>query len=112
MGTCPSGTQPVYRLFNNRPDANHRYTIDKAVRDQMVRRGGSRKAMGQMRWLCVPHNVAASGSSALRVREARSIHRRNPGRFEAASPPRTVSGIVCASRIKPRWGALRHPYQT
>ena len=39
MGTCPSGMQPVYRLFNNRPDANHRYTIDKAVRDQMVAQG-------------------------------------------------------------------------
>jgi len=39
VGTCPSGTQPVYRLFNNRPDANHRYTIDKAVRDQMVAQG-------------------------------------------------------------------------
>jgi hypothetical protein len=38
-GTCPSGTQPVYRLFNNRPDANHRYTIDRTVRDQMVTQG-------------------------------------------------------------------------
>ncbi|MFO1310938.1 MAG: choice-of-anchor D domain-containing protein [Burkholderiales bacterium] len=38
-GTCPGGTQPVYRLFNNRPDANHRYTIDRAVRDQMVAQG-------------------------------------------------------------------------
>ena len=38
-GTCPGGTQPVYRLFNNRTDANHRYTIDRAVRDQMVSQG-------------------------------------------------------------------------
>jgi len=38
-GTCPNATQPVYRLFNNRPDANHRYTIDRAVRDQMVAQG-------------------------------------------------------------------------
>jgi hypothetical protein len=38
-GTCPANTQPVYRLFNNRPDANHRYTIDRAVRDQMVSQG-------------------------------------------------------------------------
>jgi hypothetical protein len=38
-GVCPGGTQPVYRLFNNRPDANHRYTIDRAVRDQMVSQG-------------------------------------------------------------------------
>ena len=37
--TCPAGTQPIYRVFNNRPDANHRYTIDRAVRDQMVAQG-------------------------------------------------------------------------
>jgi hypothetical protein len=38
-GTCPSGTQPVFRLFNNRADANHRYTIDPAVRDAMIAKG-------------------------------------------------------------------------
>ena len=46
-GTCPAGTQPIYRVFNNRPDANHRYTIDRAVRDQMVAQGldrGRRRA--------------------------------------------------------------------
>lgn len=35
-GVCPAGTIPVYRVFSNRPDANHRYMIDKAIRDQMV----------------------------------------------------------------------------
>src|SRR5262249_21033564 len=34
-GSCASGTQPVYRLFNGRRDANHRYSIDRSVRDQM-----------------------------------------------------------------------------
>ncbi len=38
-GVCPAGTQPVYRLFNNRPDANHRYTTDRALRDAMVAKG-------------------------------------------------------------------------
>jgi hypothetical protein len=38
-GNCPSGTQPIYRVFNNRQDANHRYTIDRAVRDDMVAKG-------------------------------------------------------------------------
>jgi hypothetical protein len=38
-GTCPAGTIPVYRVFDNRVDANHRYTIDRAVRDMMVARG-------------------------------------------------------------------------
>lgn len=36
LGVGPSGTIPVYRVFSNRADANHRYMIDRAVRDQMV----------------------------------------------------------------------------
>lgn len=38
-GACPSGTTNVYRVFSNRPDANHRYMTDKATRDQMVAKG-------------------------------------------------------------------------
>jgi hypothetical protein len=38
-GTCPAGTIPVYRVFDNRVDANHRYTVDRATRDAMVMRG-------------------------------------------------------------------------
>jgi hypothetical protein len=39
-GVCPAGTAPVYRVFDNRAaDANHRYTTDRAVRDQMASMG-------------------------------------------------------------------------
>jgi len=38
-GTCPAGTTPIYRVFSNRADANHRYMTDRAVRDQMVAKG-------------------------------------------------------------------------
>jgi len=38
-GACPAGTLPVYRVFSARPDANHRYMTDPAVRDAMVGRG-------------------------------------------------------------------------
>ena len=38
-GVCPAGTTPVYRVFSNRPDANHRYMTDRAVRTQMVSTG-------------------------------------------------------------------------
>lgn len=36
LGICPAGTIGVYRVFSNRPDANHRYMIDRSIRDQMV----------------------------------------------------------------------------
>jgi hypothetical protein len=35
-GNCATGTIPVYRVFSNRADANHRYMVDRAIRDQMV----------------------------------------------------------------------------
>jgi serine protease len=37
-GRCPTGTLPVYRFFNNRNDANHRYTVDLSVRRAMLNR--------------------------------------------------------------------------
>ncbi len=39
LGNCATGQVPVYRVFSNRADANHRYTTDRAVRDQMVGKG-------------------------------------------------------------------------
>jgi serine protease len=39
VGNCAVGTVPVYRVFSNRVDANHRYTTDRAVRDAMVAKG-------------------------------------------------------------------------
>jgi serine protease len=38
-GACPAGTIPVYRLWDNRADTNHRYTTSAAIRDQMLARG-------------------------------------------------------------------------
>lgn len=38
-GVCPARTTNIYRVFSNRPDANHRYMTDKTVRDQMVAKG-------------------------------------------------------------------------
>ena len=38
-GACPSGTIPVYRVWDNRVDSNHRYTVDKQLRAQMVKQG-------------------------------------------------------------------------
>jgi len=38
-GACPAGSTPIYRLYDNRADVNHRYTTDRFVRDQMVANG-------------------------------------------------------------------------
>ena len=38
-GACPPGTAPVYRLWNQRADSNHRYTTDAAVKAQMTAQG-------------------------------------------------------------------------
>ena len=38
-GACAAGSQPVYRLYNNRPDTNHRYTTDITVKNLMISKG-------------------------------------------------------------------------
>jgi hypothetical protein len=43
-GVCPAGTTAVYRVFSDRADANHRYMIDRSLRDFMV--GGGWLAEG------------------------------------------------------------------
>ena len=36
QGVCPANTSPLYRVFSNRTDANHRYVNDRATRSQML----------------------------------------------------------------------------
>jgi hypothetical protein len=38
-GTCPAGTIPVYRLWDQRGDSNHRYTASAAMKMQMLAAG-------------------------------------------------------------------------
>jgi hypothetical protein len=38
-GICPAGTVPVYRLWNQRVDSNHRYTTSLMIRNQMLAKG-------------------------------------------------------------------------
>jgi hypothetical protein len=53
-GACPDGGIPVYRVWNQRRDSNHRYTTSVAIRDQMVARGGVAEGYG-------PNAVALCG---------------------------------------------------
>jgi hypothetical protein len=45
-GACPAGDVPVYRVWDNRTDSNHRYTTSLAIRAQMVARGGIAEGYG------------------------------------------------------------------
>jgi hypothetical protein len=45
-GACPSATVPVFRLFNNRTDANHRYTTDLQIKAQMIGQGYTAEGYG------------------------------------------------------------------
>lgn len=38
-GACPSGTVPVYRLWDKRGNSNHRYTASAAIKAQMLAAG-------------------------------------------------------------------------
>jgi photosystem II stability/assembly factor-like uncharacterized protein len=48
-GACPAGTLPLYRVYNDRADANHRYTTSAATRDAMVASG----------WIAEGYGIAA-----------------------------------------------------
>jgi len=39
-------SRPLYRVFNNRPDVNHRYVASRALRDQMVANGWVAEGQG------------------------------------------------------------------
>ena len=45
-GACAAGTIPVYRVWNGRADSNHRYVVDRALRDAMVGQGGIAEGYG------------------------------------------------------------------
>jgi hypothetical protein len=56
-GSCPAGTTPLYRLYNNGAGAapNHRYTIDASVRDQMIAAGWTAEGNGPNTvFMCAP----------------------------------------------------------
>ena len=65
-GECPVGTAPVYRLWNQRADSNHRYTADRAQRDAMVARGYAPEGYGPL-GVAMCTTRAGVGDSQVRV---------------------------------------------
>jgi photosystem II stability/assembly factor-like uncharacterized protein len=62
-GICPALTTPVYRLWNQRPDTNHRYTTDPATRNQMIAMGYVAEGYGNIPVsMCSPIGVIDRGT--------------------------------------------------
>jgi len=56
-GSCPAGTVPLYRFYNNGADGapNHRFTTSLLVRAQMIAQGWTAEGLGpQVVYVCVP----------------------------------------------------------
>ena len=65
-GICPSGTAPVYRLWNDRADSNHRYTADLPTRNAMIARGYVPEGYGPMGVaMCTPRAGIANSQVRL-----------------------------------------------
>jgi hypothetical protein len=54
-GACPAGTIPVYRVWDNRSDTNHRYTTSLVIRQQMQAQGWIAEGYGPTQVImCAP----------------------------------------------------------
>jgi hypothetical protein len=55
-GVCPINLTPVYRLYNNRADVNHRYTTSTDIKQQMIGAGWIPEGVGPTAvvWCAVP----------------------------------------------------------
>jgi len=45
-GACPAGTLPIFRAWNQRSDANHRFTMDPNTQTMMTARGHAAEGYG------------------------------------------------------------------
>jgi hypothetical protein len=68
-GACPAGTVPVYRLWNQRADSNHRYTTDLATRDALLARGYRAEGYGAL-GVAMCTTSSGIGDSRVRVTDA------------------------------------------
>ena len=74
-GSCGIGTVPVYGLYDNRPDLNHRYTASLATRDQLRAAGGAPKAWARWASSCARRRRRAARLSQI-LSAARAVANR------------------------------------
>jgi hypothetical protein len=70
-GSCPSGTMPLYRIYNNVLSGapNHRYTTQTSIRSSMVASGWTSEGYGaDLVFACVPYvNTPPPSASAFQT---------------------------------------------
>jgi carboxypeptidase C (cathepsin A) len=88
-GACPPGTDPVYRAYDNRGDANHRYMVDAALRATMLARGWIAEGYGpQAVVMCAPSPATSAQDVAL-----------SDPAFYSTSPGASLAGPVESAAV-------------
>ncbi len=88
-GACPAGTDPVYRVYDNRRDANHRYLVDASLRTPMLARGWIAEGYGpQAVVMCAPK--AQSGANDLALADPT---------FYSTAPAAALAGPIDAAAV-------------
>ncbi len=65
-GTCPAGTDPIYRVYDNRADANHRYMVSASLRATMQAQGWIPEGHGpEAVVMCAPRPNTSADDVAL-----------------------------------------------
>ena len=65
-GNCPANTLPVFRLWSNRADSNHRYTVDPGIKAQMLAKDYIAEGYGPNAVaMCAPANGLADVQARL-----------------------------------------------
>ncbi len=103
-GACPAGTAPVYRLWNQRIDSNHRYTASAAIKAQMIATGYVAEGYGPN---AVIMCAAVRGHRQGRVRRRDRRPRWRPRQRWCKHAGRNLPGIRFSHRQRRRRGALR-----
>jgi hypothetical protein len=104
-GACPAATAPIYRVWNQRVDTNHRYTADRTIRQQMSNAGWLAEGYGSDQVvMCSPTapsmatvDVAVAGRAVIKARAGGNVvallEERLTSIFEAG-PQRTLVQLL------------------
>ncbi len=120
-GACPAGDIPVYRVWDNRADSNHRYMIDRNLRTQMIAQGWVAEGYGTDQVImCAPSTVPAASIAPSCVgnnpkvaapNAPHGMYVWNPTAFPAYQPALAASVIgrdpsLCGASLVISWASV------